>query len=187
MLVKIDRKVSIFETNPFLKNIPEFADLNERQMRYVAWYADYESPYRFHPDLERKRLCALEAGWTVQDTHQKTLEPRAREVMNGEVEKVNVAIIKYRSLKPNEDRELLALYSRQIENIKAMIETPTVDPGELKKRNDLILSLPDLRASQRQLAKMAGMEDELSKIEEEVKESRKMSTIDKVHQENLKE
>jgi hypothetical protein len=185
MLVKIDKVKSIFETNEWLKNYEEFACLNEKEMRYVAWYADTKGPFTRHTGAEKKRLCALDAGWVPQDTHDKTLQPRAREVMNGENVKVNVAIEKYKSLCPgDENRDLLMLFTEQIENIKEAVRSKPTDPNELKKVNDLLLSLPELNKSRRELARSVGLEDELGKIEEEVKKNR--STIDKVISERIK-
>jgi hypothetical protein len=185
MIVKIDRNKSIFDTNSWLKNYEEFSSLNEKEMRYVALYADTQGPFTRHPEQERKRLAALDAGWVVQDTHEKTLQPRAREAMNGQNEKVSVAIEKYRSLcPPDQNRELLMLYTQQIQNIKDAVNAKPTDPAELLKVNNLLLSLPDLNKACRELARSVGMEDELGKIEEEVKKNR--STIDKVINEQLK-
>jgi hypothetical protein len=185
MLVKIEKTTSIFDTNPWLKNYEEFSCLNEKEMRYVAWFADTKGPFTRHTGIEKKRLCALDAGWVPQDTHDKTLQPRAREAMNGENIKVNVAIEKYKSLCPaDQNRDLLMLFTEQIENIKVAVRAKPTDPTELKKVNDLLLSLPELNRSMRELARSVGMEDELGKIEEEVKKNR--STIDKVIGEQLK-
>jgi hypothetical protein len=106
-------------------------------------------------------------------------------MINGERPHVEAAIKKYRELQYNEDRELLKLYQSHVDNIKTIVATPTVDVDEAKKRGDLLLKLPELRKSQRELAKSVGMEDELSKIESESQENKKMSTIDKVHAETL--
>jgi DNA mismatch repair ATPase MutS len=105
--------------------------------------------------------------------------------MNGQNEKVNIAIEKYRSLcPPDENRELLMLYTQQIQNIKDAVNAKPTDPAELLKVNNLLLSLPDINKARRELARSVGMEEELGKIEEEVKKNR--STLDKVNSEQLK-
>jgi hypothetical protein len=185
MLFKIERNKSVFETNKELSNIAEFADLSDKQMRYVMFYADFKSPYRAHNDTERKRLSAIEAGYSIQNGHQKTLDQKAREIMDGRNEKVNKAILKYRSLAPNEDREQLMLYTTQIQSIRKLVEKGSEDAAELKKINDLLTSLPDLKKSQRELAKSIGMEDELAKIEEEAIKNRSRNMIDIVATEEL--
>lgn len=186
MLFKIEPHKDFFVSNPEASAIAEFAACSSPEMVYVTMYTDYLSPLRQQPDFERKRLAALAAGYKPQDTHSKTLQPKAREMINGERPHVEAAIKKYRELQHNEDRELLKLYQTHIDNIKTIVAKATDDVDEAKKRGDLLLKLPELRKSQRELAKSVGMEDELSKIESESQENKKLSTIDKVHAENLK-
>lgn len=185
MLFKIERSKEVFTSNPELLNIPEFACLTDKQMRYVMFYTDYKSPYRSHNDTERKRLSAIEAGYSIQNGHQKTLDQKAREIMDGRNEKVNEAILKYKSLAPNEDREQLKLYTVQIESIRKLVEKGSEDAAELKKLNDLLMTLPGLKKSQRELAKSVGMEDELARIEEEVIKNKDRKMIDIVAGEQL--
>ena len=185
MLFKLPRGKSCFDENPELLNIPEFAELTDKQFRYVAFYVDFKSPFRHQPDEERKRLAAIEAGYSIQNGHSKTLDQKAREIMAGKNEKVNAALLKYKSLAPNEDREQLQLYTIQIANIRKLIEKGSDDPAELKRLNDLLLTLPDLKKSQRDLAKTVGMEEELAKIEEEALKNKDKKMIDIIANEEL--
>lgn len=178
MLVKIKRNESIFVTNPWLSNIPEFTHVNEKQMRYVAFYADYKSPFRLHPDADHKKLSALEAGFVIQSTHDKTLEKNARTIINGESPEVNEAIAKYKTLAPDENRDQLKMYVTQMASIQRLVEKGSDDPAELVKLNNLLTAFPELKKSQLELAKLVGMEDELSKIQEETVKNKNRPMID---------
>lgn len=184
MLFKITPIDDPFDLNPELKSIPEFVAISGKKFKYVAFLVDYKSPYRQHTNIhEKKRLALLEAGYVVQGTHQKTLEPRAREIMNGEDPDVEKAIIKYKELQYDEDKELIQLYQTQIENIKKAVRNKPEDPADLEKTNKLLLSLPSLRSAQRDLAAAAGIE---VTIEESSEPDKPMSTIDEVMSEQIK-
>lgn len=185
MLFKITATEDPFDLNPELKSIPEFAALPAKKFKYVAFLVDYKSPFRQHTNLtEKKRLCLLQAGYVVQGTHQKTLEPRAREIMNGEVPEVEAAILKYKEIQYDDDREDIELYNTQIANIRAAVRNKPDDPAELEKVNKLLLSLPSLRAAKRQIAESVGIEIPAEESSSEV--SKPMSTLDEMMNEQIK-
>lgn len=178
MLFKINTKDSIFKLNPELKGVPEFADLNDKQMKVVAFMADYKSPFRQKPVKERWRLAFLAAGYKVQEGHNNTFDMRAREIEAGKNEKVNAALAKYKEMQHNEDIELLDIIQTQMDNIKQMVRKGGDDPNEMKKLNDLLLTLPDLRKTQRSLAESANLDYEFETDGE--KKQQNISTIDKL-------
>jgi hypothetical protein len=184
MMYKIKPNEDVVVTNPELASIPEFADLADKKLRYVIFLTDYQSPLRNFPEPEKKRLAAIQAGFAPQDTHQKTLQPKVREMINGSHEDVNKAIAKYKELQYNEDRELMKTLQKQMNNIKKMVDAGSDDPGEMKKINDLLLTLADLREQQRKIAITAGLEETLPELE---KEDKPMRTIDKVMNEQMNE
>jgi hypothetical protein len=186
MLYKITPTEDPFDLNPELNSIAAFVALkgnSGKKFKYVAFLVDYKSPYRQQPLVERKRLSALAAGYSVQGTHQKTLEARAREIMNGEDADVEAAITEYKSQQYDEDRENVQLYQVQIDNIKKAVRGNPADPAELEKINKLLLSLPSLKASQREYAIGAGIE---VSVDESSEPSKPMSTIDEVMNEQIK-
>ena len=183
MLYKLVPGEDVFKNNPELKAVKEFLCLNSKEMEFVVWYADPKSPLRRHADKERRRLAALKSGYVVQDTHDITLQPTGRALMNGTNEKVEKAIIEYKTQQPDDDRNMLMTYTIQIENIMTMVRSKPEDAGELKKVNDLLFGLPELRKSQIELAKLSGLEDELEEIEVEAR--KETSTLAKVINEEI--
>lgn len=167
--------------NPSLKMIPEFAALNEKQMRTLIWYVDYQSPFRNKPKDDRFRLAALQGGYKIDNAKRVVLEVRARELFAGDVDKWNTALNKYMEMQHDEDREMIEMVESQIENIRSVIKTPTDDADELAKRTKLINSLPDLKKTKRELARTAGIEMEVmgADMTEEVS-TRTLSQIDQL-------
>lgn len=168
MLFIPKRDKDIFKAYPELLAIPEFYELNERQMTALIWFADYRSPFRQKPKEERMRLACLEAGYKVMEDKNTTMEFRAREMMAGKVDKWNTALKKYMDMQHDEAREQIDMVDAQVDNIRKIISTPTDDEAILEKRNKLINSLPDLNETKRKLAKQANMEELVMGVEESV-------------------
>lgn len=186
MLFPIPKKtVNLFDSISGLRLIEEFKKLddkshsdNDKRMRFVMLVADYQSPLKQHPESKRRELAALEAGWVVQTNARRTIDARGKLVVDGKDKDVEAAITKYRELQINEDRELLELYTKQINDIKKAISTSTDDPDVLKKRNTLLESLPALKESKNKLAKMTDLED--LEIDDQTEDNRPLSLIDKL-------
>lgn len=62
MLFNINSEESVFESNPHITSMVAFKGISEEQFRFVAFYADWKSPYRNLPDLQRKESAMLDAG-----------------------------------------------------------------------------------------------------------------------------
>lgn len=174
----------MYEFAPGLRLIPEFdvldrSRLDDRLMRFVMLVADYDSPLKQHPEKKRRELAILSSGGKVQDHNHTALDMRSRQIVEGRDSDVEAAIKKYREIQYNEDREMLIVVNSQIDSIKTMILEKTFDVDELKKRNALLLTLPELVETKKKLAKMANMEEEVFESET-AGESRPVSLIDKV-------
>ncbi len=157
MLFKIIHGKDIFELNPDLKLIPEFADLLPMQMTTVALFADYESPFRTKPEKERREIAAKAGGYPLE-TDGKRLNKNGREFVDGKRTTLERAIEKYKEIQYDETRAILGAYDKQIQEI---LELMTMDKTELFEKD------PKLAMD---LAEKAG---KLSKLLPEIKESKK--------------
>jgi hypothetical protein len=184
MLYKIPKKSgNVYEVHDGLRLIKEFKQLEDnsygdKKMRFVMMVADYQSPLKQHPEPRRRELAALEAGWIVQGNAQKTIDARGKKLVDGKDKLVESAIKKYRAIQHNEDRELLGLYDKHIDNIKKTVSQDSNDPDELKKRNLLLESIPSLKRSKNELAALADIKDIM--VEEDENEGRELSLIDEI-------
>lgn len=190
MLFKLEKRKSIWESNPELRLIKEFAQIEEtskddKKMRFVMLVADYKSPLRQHPEKKRRELAALQAGYTVQDNSHSTIDFRGKKLIDGKDPLIEAAIERYKSIQYNEHMDGLDIIQKQIDNIKSLTEKPAEDALELTRRSTLIQSLPQLYLTKRELLAQAGVED---KINEEVGTSDKpLSLIDELAIENNKD
>lgn len=190
MLYNIQKNKSVFDSAPGLRLIASFQalddpkDTQDRKMRFVMLVADYKSPLRQHPEKQRRKLAAMECGYKIMDTTHDTLDYRARLLLEGKDEKVEAAILKYHEIQYNEDIGNLEMIDRQIDNIKDVIKSPTADLDELKKRNTLLQTLPELVETKKRLARIAGMKEaEMASME--ISEDKPLSLIDKIHAESI--
>lgn len=62
MLFIIMPNETMFESNPHLSSMPEFEGITDAQMRFVAFYSDWRSPYSKLEQKERKMRAMDAAG-----------------------------------------------------------------------------------------------------------------------------
>jgi hypothetical protein len=66
MLFRITTE-SVFEDNPHLKLLKEFKGITDQQFRYVAFYSDWQSPYRNLDHTERSSRSMDISGLDTAD------------------------------------------------------------------------------------------------------------------------
>lgn len=179
MLFKVNQKDSVFKLNPELYSVPEFAELNAKQMTTIILVFDYKSPFRQKPQKDRWKLAFLAAGYVPEEGKGSVFNMRCREMQDGKHTKVNAAIKKYLEIQHDEDIELLETVQHQINTIKTMVRKSWEDPADVDKINKLVNSLPELRERQRELARNAKIDYTFGEPEED-DNTKNMSTIDKM-------
>jgi len=190
MLFRIEKRKSVWESNPELRLIKEFKEIEEtskddKKIRFVMLVADYKSPLRQHPEKKRRELAALQAGYTVQDNSHTTIDFRGKKLMDGKDPLIEAAIERYKTIQYNEHMDGLEIIQKQIDNIKTLTNLPAEDALELTRRSTLIQSLPQLYLTKRELLAQAGVEEKIA--EETSAVDRPMSLIDEIALENQKE
>jgi len=190
MLFRIEKRKSVWESNPELRLIKEFKEIEEnskddKKIRFVMLVADYKSPLRQHPEKKRRELAALQAGYTVQDNSHTTIDFRGKKLIDGKDPLIEAAIERYKTIQYNEHMDGLEIIQKQIDNIKTLTNLPAEDALELTRRSTLIQSLPQLYLTKRELLAQAGVEERIT--EETSAVDRPMSLIDEIALENQKE
>lgn len=130
MLYKIRDQVSVFEDNPELYAIPEFAKLTDRQMRYVMLTADRRSPLRTLPEKQKKEKAARLSGWGMEGNR---LDRNGREVVAGGVASIEAAIAIYKSYQHDENAETLETINAQIQEIKEYLKSDKSEAKDVGK------------------------------------------------------
>lgn len=180
MLYKIREGKSVFDINTGLKNVAEFKKLSDRDMEYIFWVYDYESLYRKLPIGDRKFKSALRAGFLTEVTSagKVILDRTARDVLNGRVAKINVAIRAFKEAQYDEARETHLAYKEQIRQYKEFLNKKNKSTNELDKSFKVMKMLNDAVKMANELEATLGL---IEPEEEMVDEVRKLSVIDKVN------
>lgn len=169
-----------------LLEIEEFKHLTDTMFRCLVLYADYRSPFRQKPSKERFRLAAIEAGCSVDSHHHNQLEKRVREWIDGKNKYWNAALKRYMEMQHDEDRVALAAIDAQIANVYKMLEKETDDIAELEKRGKVLKTLPEMLRTKREIAQVAGREEELVGAADETPDVEK-SLIDEDNEQRYNE
>lgn len=172
MLYKLRDTVSIFEDNPELLAIPEFAKLlttnpaakdetKDRRMRFVALVADRRSPLRTLPERQRREKAAQIAGFPMEGNR---VDRNGRDAILGNNEAIEKAIAKYKEYQFDENEETLKTVESQIQEIKDYLKsdkTGAKDYGKaLEQAAKLGEKLPSLVEAKQKLESLLNISSE---------------------------
>lgn len=130
MLYRIRDGHDVFEDNPELLAIPEFAEITDRQFRVVTLVADRRSPLRTLPEKQRREKACMIAGY---GTEGKRPDKNARTIIAGGVPSIEAAIEKYREYQHDENQATLDSTNTLIQTNKDFINAVNSRTDEEKK------------------------------------------------------
>lgn len=159
MIYKVEHDKDVFELNPELRAIKEFADLTHRQMVYTILVTDFKSPFRKLSLEEKKEKAAITAGFKLEKDG-KRLDMNARNLVQGKVGTVEAGIKKYKELQRDEDYETLLSLSALISQIRAMNNKSDKDVAELAKVVDMNLKLSKLVEEKRKIEEILDLRED---------------------------
>lgn len=161
MLFKVNKGRDFFEENPEARSIANFTVLTTREMQYICWVYDYQSPFRNLKLEERKLKALLEAGFRMEKDGKRP-DKYAREVMNGKIEKIQYAIREFMSLQKDEDRELADAVTIQLDEIKNFLKTPKETEGEWRIAIQMLEKMPKLLKDRKEIFDILDMREHLN-------------------------
>jgi hypothetical protein len=126
VLFKLIEGKDFFELNPEALAIKEFGDRTSQQMWVVALVADYESPLRQKSERDRREIAVGIAGYK-KEADGKRFDKNGRNVIEGKVPTIELAIAKYREIQYDEDQEMLKAVNSQIQEAMSIM---TMDKEE---------------------------------------------------------
>jgi hypothetical protein len=168
MLVKVIHGQDIFEINPQLRGVQEFNALDSsRQMSFVALVADYETPFKHKHGKERREAVAKEVGYPLEKDG-KRLDKNGRDLVSGKLPKVEAAIVKYRELCFDEDKDMREAYSIQIQTITGLMRLEfSIKEEDIEKSLELAekaaklsKQLPEIKRAKNELESLIYNESE---------------------------
>lgn len=187
MFIKIPRdQKKIWDKNPGLTSVPEFACLNNSQMVVVALVADYKSPFRNYEERKRRKEAMIAAGYKVtnMDNGREVLNITAKEVVGKKNPKLEAAIKKYTELQRDIDMEILVAYDVQLKQFRDFLMKPEKDRRELEMAMKIQKELLDLTKKRRSLMEALNLEPEDVKQLANA-EAQKLSTLEKENMEKM--
>jgi hypothetical protein len=163
MIYKFRYDSNIFEDNPGLLAIKEFAVLEDRQMKYVTLVCDpsYDNPVRTLPEKTRKEKAIIIAGYPLEDG--KRPNKNAREIIAGNKPTIEAAISKFLELNHDEKQDTLETTKSLIETnknyIKEVNNTKEDKKGkdygkDLERANKFQKELPSLIEAQQKIEEL---------------------------------
>ena len=130
MLFKIKKDVPLFELNPEMAVVEEFAKLTEKQMMVVMLVADYKSPLRSLPERTRREKACITSGYTAEEDR---LARNAREVVYGKVKSIEKAIEKYKEIQYDETKESIEAIDKQIDEAIQVMKMDKIEMCRVEK------------------------------------------------------
>lgn len=159
MLFKLEANKAVFDLNPELKAIEEFARLTDRQMQYVVLSCDYKSPFRKLAPEDRKFQAAVTAGYKLEK-EGKRLDMNGRNLVAGKVGNVEAAVKKYKELQRDEDYETLVSISTLISQIRELNLKENKTTAELDKAINMTMKVDKLVETKKRLEEILDMREE---------------------------
>jgi hypothetical protein len=162
MLYKVRNDHDVFEDNPELHAIPEFSKLSDRQMKLVILYSDLGSPLSTLSDKDRREQCWKVVGGPFEANRP---DRNGRNFISKEVKSVEDAIIRYRELQYDEDRDTLDTTIALIQTNKNYIKSINEEKDQTKKdygkdlerANKLAKELPELLETRNKIRDLLGV------------------------------
>lgn len=159
-LFYVDEKNNAVLHPEIVKLIPSFRALSEKEVLFIVLCYDYHSPYKQHPEHQRKRKAMLHAF----DYEDKDLIESSR---------MQVAITDYISLQYDRRIETARGYEKKIDNLVASIQEED-NPKKIREIDEAVDSL------QRRIRALQNEVSEQIQKEGVVKGNAKLSYIEKV-------
>lgn len=125
-----------FDMNEGARGIERFNMLSSRQMFFVCLVADvdYDSPLRSLPERIRREKAVVIAGYPLED--DKRPDKNGRNLINGKVPNVELAIANYREIQYDEDKAMLYAVDAQIKNALDLISRNKEEACTIEKTNE---------------------------------------------------
>lgn len=157
MIYKVTQK-DIREDNDNIDAIEAFVTCTSRELKYVFLTYDFGTPFKQQAFKDRRFKAAIEAGYKMEQTRDYP-DKTTRKLLNKAFPHVEAAIVAFKGIRRDIDREALESYDIQLEEMNAFLQREKITdkdwdiaikivdkmPKFLKTRKDLI-DLLDLRA-----------------------------------------
>jgi hypothetical protein len=172
-MIYIVSQRDIREDNDNIDAIEAFSRCTSRELKYVFLTYDFGTPFK-QQDFETRRFkAAIEAGYRMEKTRDYP-DKTTRKVLNGGFPNVEAAIVAFKEIRRDLDREALEAYDIQLEEMNEMLRTKKTSDKEWDIAIKLVDKMTKFHKTRREMIDLldlrADFKDELStKIESDEK------------------
>ena len=176
MLFNTTKSNNLFQDNPSLMSDEYFSECTERELKYIFFLHDFDSPYSTASYQARQELSMDAAGFK-RELDGKRWDKNARLVLKGGIKnRVQKAIDHFKFLlsKSSKERAVLAAIDEQLDSIIQTIHTTKPTVKEIKDYFTVIEKLPKILETRKQIMRILNLSEE----EEQNKTTKQLSALD---------
>jgi transcription elongation factor GreA-like protein len=156
MLYRVTDK-PVFEEHPELSQVPEFADLQDKILKWIFLVYDYEGPYRKIPTDKRREIVAVKNLFT--ENRRTKFDKYVTSMLKGDIGSVNMGIAAFREQQYDEDRETLEALKECIRDLRNMMKKEAKDFKDAKAKAELAKKLREMAEEQKKLEELFQFRD----------------------------
>ena len=182
MIFKIEREKTVVELNPEISNFSCMGDCTDRELKWIFFVFDYETPLRKLPYDERVERAADLAGFKREKGGR--LDKNARDTINFKIPRIKPAVDEFMKIQYDQEKELVAAYTAQIDQSIALMKKENKTDKEWVIVDRHNKSLPGLIKAKKELELSLGYRSTELEKEESI-EDEPLSALDMFHLENL--
>jgi hypothetical protein len=176
MIYKVTQD-DIRKTNDNIDAIEAFSVCSSRELKFVFLSYDYGTPFKQLAFEDRRFKVAIEVGYKMEKTRDYP-DKTTRKLLNGGFPKVEAAIVAFKVIRRDLDREALEAYDIQLEEMNEMLRTKKTSDKEWDIAIKLVDKMTKFHKTRREMIDLldlrADFKEELSsKIESDEKPKEK--------------
>jgi len=168
MLYRITDK-PIFETNPELSQIPEFASVADKILKWIFIVYDWEGPYRKLPPKKRREIAAHKMLFS--DNKRTKFDKYVYKMLDGDIPEVNMAIAAFMETQYDEDRETIEALEEGIRDLRRMMGKEAKDFKDAKAKAELGKKIRELTEEKKKLEEIFQFRDGVTADEDDLDRS----------------
>jgi hypothetical protein len=180
MVFKIEKDKTVFQSNPELQNFECLSLCSDKELKWLFWVYDYETPLRKMPHEKRIYKAADLVG--LPKDKEGRLIPSARDILALKSPKLRNALKEFNILQFDQEKELIVAFDEEINQIIEMIRKSDKTDKEWSFVKDFNFQIPKIIKAKKELEESVGMRgaEQIAGVEE-INDDKPLSLLDMLH------
>lgn len=180
MLFKIEKDKTVFQSNPEIQNFECMAACSDKELKFIFWVYDYETPLRKLPYDKRILKAGDLAGFSKDQAGY--FIPSARNTIAMKGDKMRNALREFNLLQFDQEKELIKAYDEEINQIIELIGKKDKSEKEWSLVKDFNLSVKKIIEAKKELEEAVGMRGtDLVEGSDDFTTAKPLSLLDMLH------